>query len=357
MNSDKKKVIIDIVCPTGGNKGGVENVLKKWAKYLDHEKYDLRFFHCHEGIAYLDGYEKAYCIRKPFEKADVNYLTNAYATFIKEKGAPDICIANNWPMMVYACAYVREYFHLSQMKLVSWIHSQISVYEKAGLGGAIEVSNADCHLAISRGIADEIRNVKSDAKIFEIGNPVDFPKTEPGVTSDNLLCYVGRIDDGKGVELILEALSKTKQNWKLKIVGDGEKKNEILEWIEVYHLGERVKVIGWSLEPWNEVTDSSICILASEYEGFALCAFEASACGKTVISTPVFGVSDYIVEGKNGYLYPIGNVDALVRILDDITDGKKSVCRPVDCVESVKLYETGQYFQRVHDVLDRIVTS
>ncbi|MCR4674480.1 MAG: glycosyltransferase [Lachnospiraceae bacterium] len=354
MGNEGKKVIVDIVCPTGGNKGGVENVLKKWTKYIDHEKYDLRLFHCHEGIAYLEEYEKAYCMRKPYEKADVNYLANAYATFVKEKGAPDICIANNWPMMVYACAYVKNFFHLDSMKLVSWIHNQIAVYEKEGLGGAIEVSNADYHFAISHGIADEIKAVKADAKIFEIGNPVDFPKVEIKDTDKNLLCYVGRLDEVKRVELILEALSKTKNNWKLKIVGDGERKNEILEWIEAYGLESRVQMLGWSKTPWQEVEDASICILASEYEGFALSAFEASSSGKTVISTPVFGVAEYIKEGENGYLFPFGDVISLVNILDDISDGKRKICNPKICAESVKEYETSAYFKKVMNVLDSI---
>lgn len=347
---------VDIVCPTGGLRGGVENVIKKWVKYIDHDEYDLRIFHCHEGLAYLEGYPKAYCVNKPFEVADLDYLIEAYSSFVQQFGAPDICIATNWPMMVLACSEVKKRMSLSKMKLVSWIHNRISIYEKEGLGGTSDVLFADYHFSISRGISDEIRNQKSDAKIIEIYNPVDFEDTEPGEMDKYQLCYVGRLEAIKHVEMILEAMSKSFGPWRLKIVGDGDCKNELMEWIRVYHLEPRVEMLGWCEEPWEEVKDASVCIFASEYEGFALTSLEASAQGKTIVSTPVNGVIDYIKDGINGYLYPFDDANVLAEILNDLDDGIKQNCNPSVCKESVQMFETEKYFERVEDVLQSIVS-
>lgn len=347
-------ITIDIVCPTGGLRGGVENVIKKWVKHIDHEKFDLRIFHCHEGLSYLEGYSKAYCVKKSFEVANLDYLVEAYASFVNQMGAPDICIATNWPMMVLACSKVKEQQNLSQMKLVSWIHNKISIYEKEGLGGVPDVLHADYHFSISRGITDEIYAVNSEAKVFEIFNPVDLPEIEIGEMDKTMLCYVGRLDEIKHVELILKAMSLSFGPWRLKIVGDGECRNELLEWIRVYHLDQRVEMLGWSEEPWEEVRDASVCVFASDYEGFALTSLEASACGKTVISTPVNGVVDYIKDGVNGYIYPFGDANALAKILDDLDEGIKDICLPSVCTESVLEFETQKYFEKVNRILFEI---
>lgn len=345
---------VDIVCPTGGLRGGVENVIKKWIKYIDHDKYDLRIFHCHEGLAYLEGYPKAYCVNKPFEVANRDYLEEAYTSFVQQMGAPDICIATNWPMMVLACANVKSRLNLSEMVLVSWIHNKISIYEKEGLGGTADVVTADCHFSISKGISEEIRMESPDAKIYEIYNPVDLPEAGDVEVDPYQLCYVGRLEEIKHVELILEAMSKSFGPWKLKIAGDGDCRNELKEWIRVYHLEPRVEMLGWCDEPWEEVKDASICIFASEYEGFALTSLEASAQGKTIISTPVNGVIDYIKDGENGYTYPFGDANALAEILDDLDEGKITICNPTECRNSVMFFQTQNYFERLIDILNSI---
>ena len=46
-----------------------------------------------------------------------------------------------------------------------------------------------------------------------------FVGKDPGV---NTMCYVGRLQDVKRVDIILEALYRARHKWKLKIVGTGE---------------------------------------------------------------------------------------------------------------------------------------
>jgi UDP-D-galactose:(glucosyl)LPS alpha-1,6-D-galactosyltransferase len=304
-------------------------------------------------MAYLEGYGKAYCIDKPFEKYDYAYCVAAYDYFIGEVGAPDICIATNWPVLSKACAEVRAKRGLS-CKIVSWVHNRIQIYEETGLGGVQEMLYADAHFAINREIESELKKADPDAKVYLVWNPVDLPQTVDYKPQPMTLAYVGRLSEIKRVDIILEALYRAKGKWKLKIIGDGEIREAVESWISLLKLEEQVTLLGWKKNPWAECTDTGILVMASEYEGFALTAIEASSLGMTVLSTPVSGVVDYIVPGWNGYLYPQEDAQALADILNSIEQGPYEVCDPQQCMESVKPFAADAYFERIHKYLMEI---
>jgi glycosyltransferase involved in cell wall biosynthesis len=56
---------------------------------------------------------------------------------------------------------------------------------------------------------------------------------------------------------------------------------------------------------------ASVFLLASRYEGWGLPAAEAMACGAAVISTRSGGVEDFLRDGNNGLLVPVGDAQAL----------------------------------------------
>lgn len=60
---------------------------------------------------------------------------------------------------------------------------------------------------------------------------------------------------------------------------------------------------------------SSVFVMPSIEEGMVRSAIEAMATGLPIIVTPNTGVNDYVIEGKNGTVVPIRNVDAIVRAL------------------------------------------
>ncbi|MBO6216008.1 MAG: glycosyltransferase [Lachnospiraceae bacterium] len=344
-------ITVDIVSPIGGDVGGIENVILSWTRNLDPGIFDLRVFHCHQGTLYLHGYEKAYCINRPFQRADINDLIAAYTVFIKEYGAPDICVATNWPMMVKACEAVRRNLGLTSMKLFSWIHNRISAYEEEGLGGVPDMIYADAHLTINRRMSADIRNTDREAVIYEIGNPVVLRDRAGGDRDPMLLTYVGRLSYIKRIDIILEAIYRAGAEWRLRIIGDGELRSEVEGWIELLGLGKRVEMLGWQQDPWLCCQDSDILVMASEYEGFGLVAFEASSAGKMVISTPVDGVSDYIEYGKNGYIYPFEDAGLLADILNGLAEGLIERCDPEECRRSVEGYSEDNYFKKLTDIL------
>ena len=57
---------------------------------------------------------------------------------------------------------------------------------------------------------------------------------------------------------------------------------------------------------------------ASEWETFGLSLVEAMMCGKPVVATDVSGPREIVVPGETGYLYPVGDAEALAKHLDHL---------------------------------------
>lgn len=52
-------------------------------------------------------------------------------------------------------------------------------------------------------------------------------------------------------------------------------------------------------------------LLPSATESFGLVALEAMACGVPVVGSRVGGLPEVVRHGRNGLLYPVGDVDAM----------------------------------------------
>ncbi len=357
---------IDIVMPAGGSRGGVEYVINSWTKSFLSEKYDLRIFHVVPGKEdYLDGYEKQWAVVLSDEeikkaqsmKLDVDYCAECYADFVQKMGPPDICIATWIPIMTTACHLIRESMGLNY-KLASWLHSTIKTYKELGWGGIEHLNFADVHLCLSQNTGKEILDYYPEKKVYVIGNPVKKPVVSEGIVDDRKLCFVGRIVEEKRLDVILKALSETKdKSWSFVIAGDGSLMEDMKALAGSLDIEKRVDFLGWQDDPWEQVKDSAVLVSASDYEGFSIMAHEASSLGMTVITTPVNGCTDYITPGVNGYFFDNGSPKNLTDILDFISSGVLPICDRQTCADSVSPYLWDNYFNYVDKCLEEIIMS
>ena len=128
------------------------------------------------------------------------------------------------------------------------------------------------------------------------------------ITKQYDLIFIGRLAKNKGINLLLEAMSKIKiqmPNIKLLIVGDGPKlkslkletRNQKLETNVVFH--------GWannSQEVAKLLNESGVLVVPSYNEGGPRVALEAMACGVPVLATPVGIVPDVIGKNERGVI-------------------------------------------------------
>ena len=92
------------------------------------------------------------------------------------------------------------------------------------------------------------------------------------------LISIGRLTNQKDHLTLLKAVKnvKDKINLKLVIIGKGEKKGEILNFIERYKLSNCIKFLGYKNNPYPYLRMSDCLVLTSKYEGLPNVLLEAA---------------------------------------------------------------------------------
>lgn len=142
---------------------------------------------------------------------------------------------------------------------------------------------------------------------------------------------IGRLVSFKGhiqaIEII-RLLHQTTTNFQYTIVGDGDLKNELELRIGKYNLENYVKIIPkLDHEKVLELVENSHVYLYPgivDAEGRAetqgLANLEAMAKGLVILASDVGGVTDYVIDGKTGFLCESGNVESFVNKLQWIIE-------------------------------------
>jgi glycosyltransferase involved in cell wall biosynthesis len=116
--------------------------------------------------------------------------------------------------------------------------------------------------------------------------------------------FLGRLTEGKGVHILIEALAQLPDTIHLIIAGtwDGDTyKTKIQHQIDAFGLGSRVHRVGF--QPTRTVLAASYCLaIPSETESFSLCTLEAMAAEVPVIAHAVGGIPEQITHNQTGLL-------------------------------------------------------
>lgn len=143
-------------------------------------------------------------------------------------------------------------------------------------------------------------------EVKRIYNPLSFTSAIKSDLNSKNIIFVGRIDyDTKGLNnliLILKHLQNMIDKFKLVIVGDGKDMNRLRKDIELHNLTDVVDFIGMTENVAKYYTNSSICLVPSNIEGFGLVVIEAMECGLPVVSFETEGPSEIISNGYDGFL-------------------------------------------------------
>jgi len=93
------------------------------------------------------------------------------------------------------------------------------------------------------------------------------------------------------------------------------------------HKLKNVHLLGWcnSYEIDNLLKKSDLFILPTYSEGFPNSILEALNNGLPIISTPVGGISDSVINNKNGFLIKPGNINMIKRSMEWFTYNRKSL--------------------------------
>lgn len=129
--------------------------------------------------------------------------------------------------------------------------------------------------------------------------------------------YAGRVTVRlKRVDLLLETAMKLREKgicFCLNIAGTGDYAEILDRCIQDEELGDYINMTGYVDK--NKIPDfwlgQDIMISCSEREGHSISQVEAMASGAVPVITDVSGARDDVTDGYNGYVVPVGDIDAL----------------------------------------------
>jgi N-acetyl-alpha-D-glucosaminyl L-malate synthase BshA len=98
---------------------------------------------------------------------------------------------------------------------------------------------------------------------------------------------------------------------KLLLIGDGPDRPLIESMCRELGICGDIRFIGKQEQLEDILGCADLFILPSEYESFGLAALEAMASEVPVISSNAGGLPEINIEGKTGFLSPVGDVDAM----------------------------------------------
>ncbi len=149
-----------------------------------------------------------------------------------------------------------------------------------------------------------------------------FP-APPETSGPVVVGFAGRLDERKGVPLLMEAWTKLiaaspEPRPVLRIAGAGPLRDALRIWQRALPHPGSVELLGWveDMPEFHRLVDVLVC--PSYYEGFGLVAAEAMACGRPVIASRASSLPELVVDGETGRLIPPDDADALRDALADL---------------------------------------
>ena len=175
-------------------------------------------------------------------------------------------------------------------------------------------------------------NVKHSKKIKIIRNPINraaIPTYFDGERKKRII-GVGRLDYQKNFALLISAFAQLGNDYSdycLEIYGYGKLEPELQKQIDSLGLSDRAHLMGMKENVMHYISDASLFVLSSDFEGFPNALIEAMATGLPVITTDFTpkGVATEIVTRENGLIVPVGDIDALTHAMREILSDKEKM--------------------------------
>ena len=147
-----------------------------------------------------------------------------------------------------------------------------------------------------------------------------------------VMITVGRLVKRKGVEWFVKNVMPSLKDEKIiyLVAGGGPEKENIQKAIDSNKLESKVRLLGKiSDEDLNNLYRNADIFMMpnipveNDVEGFGIVSIEASYNKCLLIAADVYGISDAVIDKKNGYLVECKNVDKYIELIKDYINNRE----------------------------------
>jgi N-acetyl-alpha-D-glucosaminyl L-malate synthase BshA len=187
---------------------------------------------------------------------------------------------------------------------------------------AFSINQSDAITAVSDNLREEtFANFRIEKQIEVIHNfvdikrfskrPIDAFRKVIAPNGERIILHASNFRKIKRISDVIRIFARVKEEIpaKLLLVGDGPERPGAEELARELQICDDVRFVGKQQDMEEIYAISDLFLLPSEYESFGLAALEAMAGGSPVITTNAGGLPEIIIEGKNGYMSPVGDVE------------------------------------------------
>lgn len=364
-----KRLKIGITCyPTVGGSGVIATELGKMLAERGHEIHFItssvpfRLNKIYPNVFFHEVEVNNYSVFQypPYDIA----LASKMADVIKEEGLDILHVHYAIPHAV--CAALAREMSGEDFKIVTTLHgTDISVLgEDSTLAQAIKygIDRSDAVTTVSNSLKQQTYDLIDtvapidtiynfvDGDVFKPLNPGNL-KEQFGISEDErVIIHVSNFRKIKNLPDVVESFMKIRAAMpaKLLLVGDGPEKHRIMEMVKASSYKKDVLFLGKQENIAELFAISDVKLLLSEKESFGLVLLEAMACGVPGIGTNIGGIPEVIEHGKDGYIVPLGDTNAVAKYaIELLMDDQKLAQFRVAAIEAVE--------QKFHE--DKIISQ
>lgn len=181
--------------------------------------------------------------------------------------------------------------------------------------------------------------------IAVIPNPLTEMPTSVSTCINKKAIAVGRLAPQKNFASMIRVWKKVyakHPDWTLDIWGDGPERNLLEQQINQSSLSSVIRLRGTTAHIMQEMSDASILLMTSVYEGFPLVLIESQSVGIPAVTyTYPCGAKDAILDSVNGFLVPQDN-EAMMA---------ERICHLIECPsERLRMGQTAHIMSRKYEL-------